>query len=143
MTSRHENLESERRNLRAGNWDLKSGIRCCALVLAISAMTQVAYAEGTLRIVPLVRAEQVIVSIELDNGYTDEVRQVISGDIGPGDAPVADSAAPAGALCRFVTGGPGTLQLDLRLYSTQPDLRLTVEMPATAEFQIEGAADAR
>ena len=41
----------------------------------------VAYAEGTLRIVPLVRAEQVIVSVDLDNGYTEEVRQVISGGV--------------------------------------------------------------
>ena len=45
------------------------------------ALGGVAYAEGTLRIVPLVRAEQVIVSIELDNGYTDEVRQVINGGV--------------------------------------------------------------
>ena len=44
-------------------------------------MSGVAYAEGTLRIVPLVRAEQVIVSIDLDNGYTDEVRQVINGGV--------------------------------------------------------------
>jgi hypothetical protein len=28
-----------------------------------------------------VRAEQVIVSIDLDNGYTDEVRQVINGGV--------------------------------------------------------------
>ena len=41
----------------------------------------VAYAEGTLRIVPLVRDEQVIVSIDLDNGYTEEVRQVINGGV--------------------------------------------------------------
>ena len=61
--------------------DLKSGIWCCAFVLAIAAMSGVAHAEGTLRIVPLVRAEQVIVSIDLDNGYTDEVRQVINGGV--------------------------------------------------------------
>lgn len=40
-----------------------------------------AYAEGTLRIVPIVRADQVVVSIDLDNGYTDEVRQVINGGV--------------------------------------------------------------
>lgn len=74
MTSRHENLESR-------SWNLKYGIWCCALVMAIAAMSGVAHAEGTLRIVPLVRAEQVIVSIDLDNGYTDEVRQVINGGV--------------------------------------------------------------
>src|SRR5262245_28165158 len=45
------------------------------------ALNQAAYAEGTLRIVPVVRAEQVIVSAELNNGYTDEVRQVINGGV--------------------------------------------------------------
>lgn len=51
------------------------------LALAIVALGEVAYAQGALRIVPLVRAEQVIVSVDLDNGYTDEVRQVISGGV--------------------------------------------------------------
>ncbi len=41
----------------------------------------VAYADGTLRIVPLVRDDQVIVSVDLNNGYSDEVRQVISGGV--------------------------------------------------------------
>jgi hypothetical protein len=41
----------------------------------------VAYASGTLRIVPLVRDDQVIVSVDLDNGYTEEVRQVINGGV--------------------------------------------------------------
>ncbi len=45
------------------------------------ALSDVAHAEGTLRIVPLVRAEQVLVSVELDNGYTDEVREVINGGV--------------------------------------------------------------
>ena len=49
--------------------------------LAAAALSDVAHAEGTLRIVPLVRAEQVIVSIDLDNGYTEEVRQVINGGV--------------------------------------------------------------
>lgn len=51
------------------------------LALAILALGSVAYAEGTLRIVPLVRAEQVLVSVDLDNGYTDEVRSVINGGV--------------------------------------------------------------
>ena len=38
-------------------------------------------AAGTLRIVPIVRDEQVLVSIELDNGYTEEVREVIAGGV--------------------------------------------------------------
>jgi hypothetical protein len=51
----------------------------CAL--AVIAVSDVVHAEGTLRIVPLVRAEQVLVSVELDNGYTEEVRQVINGGV--------------------------------------------------------------
>ena len=39
------------------------------------------HAEGTLRIIPLVRAEQVLVTVDLENGYTDEVRQVINGGV--------------------------------------------------------------
>jgi hypothetical protein len=50
-------------------------------VLAMMALGTVTYAAGTLRIVPLVRDDQVIVSVDLDNGYTDEVRQVISGGV--------------------------------------------------------------
>ncbi len=49
--------------------------------LVVTMAGAVAYAEGTLRIVPLVREDQVIVSIDLDNGYTEEVRQVISGGV--------------------------------------------------------------
>jgi Domain of unknown function (DUF4390) len=51
------------------------------LALAIVALSTTAYAQGTLRIVPLIRAEQVTVSVELDNGYTDEVREVITGGV--------------------------------------------------------------
>ncbi len=58
-----------------------SETRIAALALCVVALGSVAYAEGTLRIVPLVRGEQVIVSIDLDNGYTDEVRQVINGGV--------------------------------------------------------------
>jgi hypothetical protein len=50
-------------------------------VLVVIALGTVAYAEGTLRIVPLVRNEQVLVSIDLDNGYTQEVREVINGGV--------------------------------------------------------------
>ena len=62
-------------------WNRESKIWTAALALAVVALGAVTYAEGTLRIVPLVRAEQVIVSVELDNGYTDEVRQVINGGV--------------------------------------------------------------
>jgi hypothetical protein len=41
----------------------------------------IAEAAGTLRIVPLVRDDQVLVSVDLDNGYDEEVRQVINGGV--------------------------------------------------------------
>jgi hypothetical protein len=50
-------------------------------VLAITALSTIVYAAGTLRIVPLVRDDQVLVSIDLDNGYTEEVREVINGGV--------------------------------------------------------------
>jgi len=65
--------------MESGIWKLESRIWSCAI--AIIALGGVMHAEGTLRIVPLVRAEQVIVSIELDNGYTEEVREVINGGV--------------------------------------------------------------
>ena len=65
-------------NLKTRIWTVKPGI-CLALMLL--ALGTIVFAEGTLRIVPLVRAEQVIVSVDLDNGYTDEVRQVINGGV--------------------------------------------------------------
>ena len=70
-TSRSSKLESKICKLKSTIW----------LASAIVALGEVAYAQGALRIVPLVRAEQVIVSVDLDNGYTDEVRQVISGGV--------------------------------------------------------------
>ena len=42
---------------------------------------EIGYAAGTLRIVPLIRDERVQVSIDLDNGYTEEVREVINGGV--------------------------------------------------------------
>ena len=50
-------------------------------MLAVTILSAGVYADGTLRIVPLVRDQQVLVSVDLDNGYTDEVRQVISGGV--------------------------------------------------------------
>jgi len=50
-------------------------------VLVTLLLGAVGYADGTLRIVPLVRDEQVIVSVDLNNGYTEEVRQVINGGV--------------------------------------------------------------
>jgi hypothetical protein len=70
--------------MRSGHWNLASKIwnlRSAVLALWFVALASSAYAEGTLRIVPLVRADQVIVSIDLDNGYTEEVRQVINGGV--------------------------------------------------------------
>lgn len=74
--------------MRSGSWKLETMIlklksQICTAILTLSfvALGSAAYAEGTLRIVPLVRAEQVIVSIDLDNGYTEEVRQVINGGV--------------------------------------------------------------
>ena len=49
--------------------------------LAVMALGALGHAEGTLRIVPLVRDEQVIVSVDLNNGYSEEVRQVIAGGV--------------------------------------------------------------
>jgi uncharacterized protein DUF4390 len=65
--------------MKSGVWNLESRIWLCAL--GVMALGGVMHAEGTLRIVPLVRAEQVIVSVELDNGYTEEVREVINGGV--------------------------------------------------------------
>jgi len=73
--------ESAHCNLKSRIWNLESTIWTVALVVAVAALGGVAYAEGTLRIVPLVRAEQVLVSVDLDNGYTDEVREVINGGV--------------------------------------------------------------
>lgn len=50
-------------------------------MLAVLMSGAVVYADGTLRIVPLVRDDQVIVSVDLNNGYSEEVRQVISGGV--------------------------------------------------------------
>src|SRR4029453_2506737 len=68
-------------NLRSRIWNLASTRSVLTFVLATMALGTVTYAAGTLRILPLVRDEQVIVSVDLDNGYSDEVRQVISGGV--------------------------------------------------------------
>lgn len=60
------------------NWKLQT---VALLTLGLVAVAADAFAEGTLRIVPLVRGEQVVVSVDLDNGYTEEVRQVINGGV--------------------------------------------------------------
>lgn len=72
--------ETKSWNLKSRNWTLKSR-NIAALATAIAALATVVHAEGRLRIVPLVRAEQVIVSVDLDDGYSDEVRQVINGGV--------------------------------------------------------------
>lgn len=60
---------------------LDTGIWRLSACLAVVALGAVAEAAGTLRIIPLVRDDQVLVSIDLDNGYDDEVRQVINGGV--------------------------------------------------------------
>jgi hypothetical protein len=59
----------------------KSRIFVAGTVLGVIAFGAIAHAAGTLRIVPLVRDAEVSVSIDLDNGYTEEVREVINGGV--------------------------------------------------------------
>ena len=68
-------------NLKTGIWKLTFRIWVVAAVVVMLAWTDVGHAAATLRIVPIVRDQQVLVSVDLDNGYTDEVRQVISGGV--------------------------------------------------------------
>jgi uncharacterized protein DUF4390 len=49
--------------------------------VAVVALSTIAHAAGTLRIVPLIRDDQVLVTVDLDNGYDEEVRQVINGGV--------------------------------------------------------------
>ena len=65
----------------SGISNLETRIWVFTAVLAVIGLGAVAEAAGTLRIIPLVRDEQVLVSIDLDNGYNDEVRQVINGGV--------------------------------------------------------------
>jgi hypothetical protein len=60
---------------------LQAKLSVLTFVIGVMLLGAIAYAEGTLRIVPLVRDEHVIVSVDLQNGYTDEVRQVINGGV--------------------------------------------------------------
>ena len=65
--------------MKSGIWTVKSGIWVTAL--AVIALGGLVHAEGTLRIVPLVRGGQVLVSVDLENGYSAEVRDVINGGV--------------------------------------------------------------
>ena len=67
--------------LKTRIWNLEGKLSVLTFVLGVMLLSAVAYAEGNLRIVPLVRDDQVIVSVDLDNGYTEEVRQVINGGV--------------------------------------------------------------
>ena len=67
--------------LRTRIWNLEGKLSVLTFVLGVMLLSAVAYAEGNLRIVPLVRDDRVIVSVDLDNGYTEEVRQVINGGV--------------------------------------------------------------
>ena len=75
------NLESKIWNLETKIGNLRARVWIVATVLVVVALSASAYADGRLRIVPLVRDQQVLVSVDLDNGYTDEVRQVIGGGV--------------------------------------------------------------
>ena len=76
-----KNLESKIWNLKSSICSPQTNLSVLTFVIGVMLMGAIAYAEGTLRIVPLVRDEQVIVSVDLQNGYTDEVRQVINGGV--------------------------------------------------------------
>ena len=66
---------AQRRPLRSGSLGMRL---ICALLLASVAGT--AYAAGGVRIIPLVRDDQVLVTFELADGFTEEVRAaVLSG----------------------------------------------------------------
>jgi hypothetical protein len=53
----------------------------CAVALLAAASSSYAQATQTLRVIPLVRDEQVLVSFELVNGLTDEVRAAIQSGL--------------------------------------------------------------
>jgi len=53
----------------------------CALTLLAGASSTFAQAQQTLRVTPLVRDDQVLVSFELANGLTDEVRAAIQSGL--------------------------------------------------------------
>ncbi|MSO57288.1 MAG: DUF4390 domain-containing protein [Acidobacteria bacterium] len=65
----------------SGIWKLESRAWLLGFALCVTLLGAVAQAAGTLRIVPLIRNEQVHVSIDLDNGYSEEVREVINGGV--------------------------------------------------------------
>ena len=62
---------------RLGN-NTRLSIWCAALVLTASA---IAYAQQTLRIVPLVHDNQVLVSFDVPDGYTSDVRDAIASGL--------------------------------------------------------------
>jgi Domain of unknown function (DUF4390) len=53
----------------------------CAVVFIAGASSALAQAQQTLRVVPLVKDDQVVVSFELANGLTDEVRAAIQSGL--------------------------------------------------------------
>jgi hypothetical protein len=76
------------KNLESGIWNLTSRIFAAhtnlsvlTFVIGVMLLGAIVHAEGTLRIVPLVRDNHVTVSVDLQNGYTEEVRQVINGGV--------------------------------------------------------------
>ena len=69
------------RHLKSSIWNLETKIWVCVVAIGVVALGTVGFAAGTLRIVPIVRDEQVLVSVDLDNGFTEEVREVINGGV--------------------------------------------------------------
>jgi hypothetical protein len=60
---------------------LSSIVGLCALALVTSAASLYAQATQTLRVTPLVKNDQVLVSFELVNGLTDEIREAIQSGL--------------------------------------------------------------
>jgi hypothetical protein len=53
---------------------------CCTLALAVAGAV-IVRAAGSLRIVPIVHSNELVVSFELSEGYTEEVREAISSGL--------------------------------------------------------------
>ena len=57
------------------------GIRAAALLVLLAGSSSVAWAQDGLRVVPLVREDQVLVTFNLSDGFTDEVRAAIQSGL--------------------------------------------------------------
>ena len=57
------------------------GIRAAALLVLLAGSSSLAWAQDGLRVVPLVREDQVLVTFNLSDGFTDEVRAAIQSGL--------------------------------------------------------------